>query len=306
MSTPINFSRRRIAINRLVMAMRCLRSALATAAHVREAERSASAERKEFTLLGLAAAKLAAGLSVKDVVALLMRREPSLCQEDAEEYAAKAAPTAERMRARKAEGSVAVRRERLCIWKDTVTGWELTAEPDRWESCKDEHGEFIHITDEKFPKVIRKRHVDTVRLFGLVCYMLLRDNGAENIRIKISVESMKETYTEWFSERAAEDLLVEVRRTIRSLEAENAEPDRVHPRCVGEHCYGCPLREMCGQGRKFIARDQKEIEDQKKAREAARTAREQNKVLRRNKSGKGGNRYGRNNRSNRRQAACAA
>jgi hypothetical protein len=303
MSTPINFARRRIAINRLAMAMHCMHSAMATPAHVRDAERSASPERKEFTLLGLAAAKLAAGLSAKDVIALLMHRSPDLRFEDAEQYVIKAEPAAESMRSRKATGSVAVRREKLCIWKDPATGWELTAEPDRWEPCRDDFGEYIHITDEKYPRVVRQRHIENVRLFGLVCYMLLLDGGAKNIRIKLSVESMRETHTEWFTARAAEDLLAEVRKTIRELEAANAEPNRIHPRAVGDHCYACPLREMCRQGKKFRAREQEAIEQRRNAREAAR---ERNKVHRHGKSGKGGRRHGRNSNSNRSGAACAA
>lgn len=295
MSTHTNLSSRRIAVGRLSLAMYCMHSAMTKPATVRDAERSASPERKRVTLLGLAAAKLVAGLSEQAVATMLMQKEPTLTEDEAEQIVTDAQPAAESMRERRAQGGIGVKREKLYIWKDPQTGWEVTAEPDRVEPCWDDHGEFIQITDQKFPKFVRERHKQIVRLFGLVCYMILVQGGASNIRIKLCVESMRETHVEWFSERTAEELLGQVRETIRKLEAAHAEPSRINPRAVGEHCHSCVMRELCRQGKKFLDRERAAREEQRRVQAAERAA---DKLRRRKGKDGGRGRKGGRNRTN--------
>lgn len=257
MTKPISFENKTIAVHQLHKAMHCLFAATATESRIRDGERSAGPSRSRYTVLGHAAHKFLAGMDPQQILELVREAVPTMCDEDLAELIVKARKVAERMKQRRADNSRDLRVEKTISWKDPQTGWTVFLQPDRMESCRDALGDYIQITEIKYPKVVRNRHIETVRLFGLFTYMLLHQGGAKNIRIKLVVECLEQenSHVEWMnSEQDVMKLLGQVREALLSLESAHEQTERVATRTVGEHCFGCALRDNCRQGGKFITR----------------------------------------------------
>jgi len=267
---PVNLDERTISVGQLVQAMGCLHSVLLDDATFREARRSRSAGRKRVTLLGLAAHAFAAGKATAEVKKSLNAETPDATEEELQAVLDKGKRSAQRMQARRERAGRFVQREQTVSVVEHRTGWKIFAQPDRFEAPLDASGEYLQLTDFKFPPKIRDRHKLTMRMFGLVFLLLLKIHGEERKRIKLVLEAIEEvnTHEEWLDIREASELLEKARDTIAKLEEAGKakrEHGQVVPRRSGNHCFACELRERCKQGGRFIERAQNERQSFRKA-----------------------------------------
>ena len=134
------------------------------------------------------------------------------------------------------------------------TGWTIFSKPDRVEKFTDNKGDYIQVLDFKLDGRVRDRHKDTIRLFGLVEYII---NEGE-MRIKLVVESFSNpnsNYVEWIeTPHDAVLLLRDVQETLAKIEDAQSSTKALK-RTTGEHCYACCMRATCKQGVRFLAQE---------------------------------------------------
>ena len=249
--TPISYNDKTIAVGQLLLAMNCQFAGLATPAVIRDAERSRTRRSTTSSLLGLASHKFAAGLKDFEILEILRNEAPALT--DAELFAImeRTIDIGEAPR----RGGNNLQREKTISWRERQSGWTIFSKPDReWTSM--EGGRHYVITDLSMPPVVHKRHIDKVRLHGLVRYMKLFSEGVRDIRVKLRIESLvvENSHEEWLqSHHDVVALLASVQDTLQSL-IDVTEAGEVPSRVVGGHCFGCKLREQCEQGRDHTVR----------------------------------------------------
>jgi hypothetical protein len=246
-----NTHNREISVRQLMLARFCTHSALTTTDLRQRADAMRIDSRKHKRLVKDVARRLlkddqrkAAAQAQGQVATRTLAEQKSIIR--------KARKIAEARLAGLAEGDqvqMAVQQR----WYDSETGWTILFQPNRVETLTDEEGDYVRVLGWTDKHYVRFWQMEMARMFGLLQF--IQEKG--EMRIQMVLESLLKDQTlwdEWLdSPEVALEMLKEVQAVIRRLE-DALVSDRVPPRTAGKHCNGCPVKKVCRQGQKFLAR----------------------------------------------------
>lgn len=197
-------------------------------------------------IVGDVAHKAAEKTDTETRLAALEHELSKLSDEDREQVEDDARLCVSNAEALEDDRSFDVKREKLLRVLDEETGWELVAKPDEVSMIHDDRGrEVLQVIDNKTSEFLKRRDKDQIFFFGLVVYLLRRNDFFGSIKLVVKLLRAKEDPVKvfWFSRARVKENLDAVRAVIRDIEKALAK-DRFKP-TTGEHCHRCPFREQC-------------------------------------------------------------
>ncbi len=146
--------------------------------------------------------------------------------------------------------------EKLVIWKDPISGWELVAKPDEVSVTQGRKGlDLLQVTDIKTGGRLKKKHKEQIYFFGMVVSLardyhgpvklvvrLLGSRASQSTALPSSHVPGEEVL--WYSPHLTGKQLDKVRRVIQGIEA-CEEKDNFPATPEWRACNGCKFRQRC-------------------------------------------------------------